>query len=135
MLANCFPESLSVGLINAVHKSGDNFDMSNHRGITVGSVFAQLFAMILEQRLSAWAKSHTVKAKGQAGFRKDYRTTNNIFIPTLLIDKQKQARQNGMAGNFTAILFISTRHLTLCLGTCYKKCWRKWESMDVSWTL
>ena len=72
MLANCFPESLSVGLINAVHKSGDNFDMSNHRGITVGSVFAQLFAMILWQRLSAWAKSHTVKGAGRIQKRLSY---------------------------------------------------------------
>ena len=71
MLASHFPECLSVGLITAVYKSGDKSDMSNYRGITVGSVIAKLFAMILEQRLSAWAESHAVKAKGQAGFRKD----------------------------------------------------------------
>ena len=61
--------------------------MSNYRGITVGSVFAKLFAMILEQRLSAWAENHAVKAKGQAGFRKDYRTTDNIFILRSLNEK------------------------------------------------
>ena len=47
MLASHFPERLSVGLITAVHKSGDKFDMSNYRGITVGSVIAKLFAMII----------------------------------------------------------------------------------------
>ena len=45
-----FPERLSVGLITAVYQSGDKSDMSNYRGITVGSVIAKLFAMVLEQR-------------------------------------------------------------------------------------
>ena len=98
MLASHFPERLSVGLITAVYKSGDKFDMSNYRGITVGSVIAKLFAMILEQRLSTWAEEHAVKAKGQAGFRKDFRTTDNIFILRSLIDKQRQTRQKGKMG-------------------------------------
>ena len=38
MLASHFPERLSVGLITAIYKSGDKFDMGNYRGITVGSV-------------------------------------------------------------------------------------------------
>ena len=90
MLASHFPECLSVGLITAVYKSGDKSDMSNYRGITVGSVIAKLFAMILEQRIASWAEEHAVKAKGQAGFRKDFRTTDNILILRSLIDKQKQ---------------------------------------------
>ena len=53
MLAGHFPERLSVGLITAVYKSGDKSDMSNYRGITVGSVIAKLFAMILEQRIAS----------------------------------------------------------------------------------
>ena len=73
------PWSLSVRLIIAVFKSADKFDMGNHRGITVGSVVAKLFAMILEQRIATWAEEHAVKAKGQAGFRKDFRMTDNIF--------------------------------------------------------
>ena len=100
MLASHFPERLSVGLITAVYKSGNKSDMSNYRGFTVGSVLAKLFAMILEQRLSAWAESHAVKAKGQAGFRKDYRTTADIFVLRSLVDKQKQAQQKGMAGKW-----------------------------------
>ena len=38
MLASHFPKRLSVGLITAVYKSDDKSDMSNYRGITVGSV-------------------------------------------------------------------------------------------------
>lgn len=46
------PRRLSVGLIIAVYKFGDKSDMSNCRGITVGSVMAKLLIMILEQRIA-----------------------------------------------------------------------------------
>ena len=72
--------------------------MSNYRGITVGFVIAKLFAMILEQTIASWAEKQGVKAKGQAGFRKDFRTTNNIFILRSLIDNQRSTRQKGNAG-------------------------------------
>ena len=84
--------------MTAGYKSGDKFDMGNYRGITVGSVVAKLFAMILGQRIASWAEEHAVKAKGQAGFRKDFRTTDNILILRSLIDKGKQSRQKGKAG-------------------------------------
>ena len=66
--------------------------MSNYRGITVGlgSVIAKLFAMILDYRIAGWAEDEGIKAKGQAGFRKDFRTTDNIFVSKSLIDKQQQ---------------------------------------------
>jgi len=69
-----------VACITAVYKSGDKSDMSNYRGITVGSVIAKLFAMILDHRIAFWAEDEGIKAKGQAGFRKDFRTTDNIFV-------------------------------------------------------
>ncbi len=98
MLASQFPDCLSVGLITAVYKSADKFDTGNYRGITVGSVVAKLFAMILQQSIASWAEEHAVKAKGQAGFRIDFRTTDNIFILRSLIDQQKLSRQKGKAG-------------------------------------
>jgi len=98
MLATSCPECLSIGMITAVFKSGEKSDMSNYRGITVGPVFAKLFAMIIERRLASWAEEHGIKARGQADFRKNYRTTDNIFVLRSLIDKQKQARQKGGSG-------------------------------------
>ncbi len=42
----------------------------------VGPMLAKLFAMILDKRLSEWAKQHGLRAKGQTWFRKDYRCRN-----------------------------------------------------------
>jgi hypothetical protein len=36
--------------------------------------------MILEAHISQWAETNDLRAKGQAGFRKDFRTTDNLFI-------------------------------------------------------
>ena len=72
MLANYFLENLSVGA--GVYKSSDKSNVSNYRGITVCSVTAKLFAMLLEQKTASWAEEHAVEVKGQADFRKDYHT-------------------------------------------------------------
>ena len=109
-LVSHFPKQLSVGLINAVYKSGDKSNMSKYRGILVGSVIAKLFAMILDNRIAVWAKDEGMKAKGQAGFRKDFCTTDNIFVLKSLIDKQKQTRQGKHLENCIAVLLTSTRH-------------------------
>ena len=76
-------------MITAVHKSGDKGDMSNSRGITVGSVIAKLFEMILHHRTAVWAEGEGIKAKGQAVFRKDCCTIDKIFLLNFLVDKQK----------------------------------------------
>ena len=49
-----------------------------------------LFAMIVDHRIAVWTEGEIIKPKGQAGFRKAFRTTNNIFVLKSLIDKQKQ---------------------------------------------
>ena len=90
MLVHYLPKQLPAGLITAVYKSGDKGDMSNYRGSTVLLVIAKLFAMILDHRIAVWAEGEGIKAKGQAGFRKDFRTTKNIFVVKSWIDKQKQ---------------------------------------------
>jgi hypothetical protein len=49
--------------------------------------------MILAKRLSEWAEQHGLCAKGQAGFRKDYRTTNQLFILRTLIEDNKAKKK------------------------------------------
>ncbi len=53
----------------------------------MGPVLAKVFAMILEARLSSWAEEKGLRARGQAGFRKDFRTTNNLYILQTFIEQ------------------------------------------------
>jgi len=75
-----FPEALSTGVVHMLFKGGDASKFDNYKGITFGPILTKLFAMILDKRLSEWAEQHGLHAKGQTGFCKDYRTTNQLFI-------------------------------------------------------
>jgi hypothetical protein len=86
LLNEGFCSSLAVGVIHALFKSGDASSVDNYRGIIVGPVIAKLFAMVLENRLNSWAKRKGIRARGQAGFRQDYRTTDNMFVLRMLIE-------------------------------------------------
>jgi hypothetical protein len=79
-LAEGFPEAISTRVVHVFFKGGDASKFDNYRGITIGPILAKLFAMILDKRLSKWVKQHGLHAKGQARFRKDYRTIYQLFI-------------------------------------------------------
>jgi hypothetical protein len=88
LLSKGFCSSLVVGVIHALFKSGDASSVDNYRGITVGPVIAKLFAMVLESRLNSWAECKGIRARGQAGFRQDYPTMDNLFVLQTLIDSR-----------------------------------------------
>jgi len=80
LLQQGYLTSLSTRIIHALHKGGDALQFENYRGITMGHVLAKVFAMILEARLNNWVEERGLRARGHAGFRKDLRTTDNMYI-------------------------------------------------------
>jgi hypothetical protein len=89
ILREGYCESLSIGVIHTLYKGGDCSQFDNYRGITVGPVLAKVFAMILESYISQWAKTNDLRAKGHASFRKDFRTTDNLFILRTLTEQAR----------------------------------------------
>ncbi len=77
-LEEAFPETLSTRVVHALFKGGDASQFDNYKGITIGPILAKLFAMILDKRLSKWAKQHGLRVKGQARFRKDTTLLTNF---------------------------------------------------------
>ncbi len=62
----------------------------------MGLVLAKVFAMILEAWLSSWAEERglfCLRARGQAGFRKDLRTADNLYILRTLIEQNTHKRK------------------------------------------
>jgi len=84
---------LSTGVIHALHKDGDALQFENYRGSTVGPVLAKVFAMILEARLSSSAEERGLRARGQASFRKDFHTMDNLYILRTLIEQNIHKRK------------------------------------------
>ena len=81
-----------LGLIHPIFKAGDPDDPGSYRGITVVPILAKLYAMVLEARASAWAEHRKSRAKGQAGFKKDFSTTNQVFIVQTLMQQARQSK-------------------------------------------
>jgi hypothetical protein len=89
ILRKGYCESLFVGIIHALYKGGDCNQFDNFRGITLGPVLAKVFVMIIESCISQWAETNDLRAKGQAGFKKDFRITDNLFILCTLTEQAK----------------------------------------------
>jgi hypothetical protein len=88
-LVEGFIKALSTGVVHAFFKRVDAFKFDNYRGIIVGPILTKLFTMILDKRLNEWAEQHGLCAKGRAGFHKDYRTIDQLFILWILIEQSK----------------------------------------------
>jgi hypothetical protein len=81
-----FLKALSTRVVHTFFKRGDASKFDNYKGIMVGPIIAKLFAMILDKRLNEWAEQNGLHPKCQVGFRKDYRTIDQIFILRTLIE-------------------------------------------------
>ena len=87
------PRQWALCGITPIHKGGDLADPGNFRGIAVGSLLAKLYAALLNGRLMEWTERHGLRARGQAGFRKDHRTTDQVFVLRTLIESSRSSKQ------------------------------------------
>jgi hypothetical protein len=122
LLQQGYSAGLSTGAIHALHKGGDALQFENYRGITVGHVLAKVFAMILEARLSIWAEERGLRARGQVGFRKDFRPEI-----TCTFGEHSLNRTLTNAKRCIVALWTFAKLLIQCLVICYGKCWLRWE--------
>jgi hypothetical protein len=83
------PRAWALCGITPIHKGGDVTDPGNYRGIAVGSLLAKLYAAMLNERLMEWTERHGLRARGQAGFRRDHRTTDQVFVLRTLIERAR----------------------------------------------
>ena len=84
------PESWSLGNILPIYKNkGDNKLPENYRPITLLSCFGKLFTAILNVRLTNYFEENEIIDSCQAGFRKGFSTTDNLFILQSLIEIAK----------------------------------------------
>ena len=80
-----YPETWNHGLIHSIHKNGSKMDPSNYRGITLLSSLRKLFSSLIYNHTEN--KIESKEKPSQAGFRKNYRTTDHIFTLFSLINK------------------------------------------------
>ena len=83
-----FPESWSEGIVLPLFKKGNVNDPSNYRGITLSDISSKLYSTIINYRLQEWVKENNITGEYQAGFKKNYSTTDHMFTLLALVQKQ-----------------------------------------------
>ena len=91
-----FPTSWATDYLTVLHKKGSKTDPNNYRGISLSSCLGKLFTRILNTRLTVFLDNNSIIPPEQAGFRKNFRTTDNVFILKSLHDKYRYARKTGL---------------------------------------
>ena len=74
-----YPIQWAKAIIVPIHKSGSHDNPNNYRGISLLSCISKCFTTILNKRLYNWLENESKIVENQAGFRKNYSTTDNIF--------------------------------------------------------
>lgn len=81
-----YPKEWKTGISVAIYKKGDPIDPGNYRGITLSSNLSKLFCKIINSRMAQYLEKNNILIKEQAGFRKGYRTSDQIFILKKIVD-------------------------------------------------
>ena len=108
-----FPASWTEGIIIPIYKQGGCTDPNNYRGITLNSCLGKLFCHVLNTRIANYLDSRSFLKKEQAGFRKNFRTSDQVFILKTIIDKYTQ--KNGTL-NKLYTCFIDLKKLLTQFG-------------------
>lgn len=89
-----YPSIWLEGIIRPIYKrSGDITKPENYRPITILSCFSRLFTSILNVRLNNFIERNVILEENQAGFRKGYSTTDQIFTSHALMDILKTKKK------------------------------------------
>ena len=89
-----YPSIWLEGIIRPIYKrSGDITKPENYRPITILSCFSKLFTSILNVRLNKFIEQNVIMEENQAGFRKGYSTTDQIFTLHALMDILKTKKK------------------------------------------
>ena len=83
-----YPSSWTYRYLITIFKGDVNWDPNNYRGIAIGSCLAKLYSIVLLNRLENRLKTGIKNiSANQIGFRKNYRTSDHIFVLSTMVTK------------------------------------------------
>ena len=86
LLSGHVPNERETGVIKPIYKNkGDINDPDNYRGITL-LCLGKLFTSVINERLTVFIDSNQIMNEAQAGFRKGYSTTDQIFTLKCIVE-------------------------------------------------
>lgn len=121
-----FPDSFRSSIIIPLYKKGDVNVVTNYRGLSLLDTMYKIFTGLLLNRINSWVLCNNVINEFQAGFRKNYSTTDNLFNLTSIVNLNfKQNRKTyAFFVDFSAAFDMIPRKLLFyklcCLGLSQK---------------
>ena len=82
-----YPKDWSQAIVVPIFKKGDSNIPDNYRGISLINMACKCYTSILNKRLYSWLENEEVIVENQAGFRKGYSTTDQIFNLYTVVQK------------------------------------------------
>lgn len=96
------PEEFKISIIFPLHKKGSFDNVNNYRGISFSNSLGKLLTFIFFQRIEEWVDNNNLLNEFQAGFRKNYSTTDNIFNLINIIQFKHPEKIYGFFVDFQA---------------------------------
>ena len=88
------PTAWLEGSITPIYKNKENTsDPANYRPIIILSCLRKVFTAVLNTRLTKFIDDSNLLNENQTGFRKEYSTSDHIFVLSSLIDILKAQKQ------------------------------------------
>lgn len=91
-----YPKAWAQGYISPIYKSGNPFDPSNYRGITITSCVAKVFSSVMNNRLEEYLTENDTIHESQIAFKKKSRTSDHMFVLRTLIDKTVKSEKKPL---------------------------------------
>ena len=105
-----YPDKWVQGTITPIHKSGSKSCADNYRRISVMLALGKLFESILETRLSYKNEVCIDDDPCQAGFKRNSRTIDNIFIVQSLVASQKAHTKHKTQNPYMRAILTLRKH-------------------------
>ena len=105
-----YPDAWNNGLIYSIYKSGEKYNLSNYRGITLSNSLGKLFNIMPYKRLPEKVEQNEMATNSQCKFQKNYITSDLypfqynkkdtskaeiIYTPTFLSSKKQTNQFEG----------------------------------------
>ena len=88
-----YPEDWSCEIITPIHKSGENDNPDDYRGITINSCLSKLFNLLLTSRLTSFVNEKGIHKYIQTDFWKGFCTTDYVLTIKTIVDKYLSKNQ------------------------------------------
>ena len=83
-----FPTKWTESIVLPLFRKGDVTNPNNYRGISLFDASSKDYSTIINLRLQEWVEVNNITGKHQAGFKKNYSTTDHMFTLLALVQKQ-----------------------------------------------